>query len=330
MTATGPVPAPHVGFLVVGSPRSGTTLVQRLACEIPGVAMPPETHFFSEFAGPLLTRRSFPLDGAALDEELERYLALPSSQGLALDAGAVVEDLGGRCDRPLALFEALVRHLSGPGEIYGEKTPGHLLWWRPIQRAAPHMHFVAVVRDPRAVVASQLTMPWEQNTELRPWRTRAHLGVATLWALLAQQVRALAGAVGPERCLVLRYEDVVADPDAARAGIASFLGRPAPTRLQEVPSSIVLPWETWKHGALASVSSDRVAGWRSDLDTDRARQVSVVCRSEMRRLGYGDDLPGPVAQAWGRIALGPGEALRQRRLRRTYGGYLEAIDRRRL
>lgn len=41
------LPAP--AFLIVGTPRSGTTLVQRLASELPGVAIPPETHFFSLF-----------------------------------------------------------------------------------------------------------------------------------------------------------------------------------------------------------------------------------------------------------------------------------------
>jgi len=50
---------PEVGrrgpdFLIVGSARSGTTLVQRLACELPGVAMPPETHFFDIFLRRLL------------------------------------------------------------------------------------------------------------------------------------------------------------------------------------------------------------------------------------------------------------------------------------
>ena len=38
--------AADVSFLMVGTPRSGTTLLQRLACELPGVGMPPETHFF--------------------------------------------------------------------------------------------------------------------------------------------------------------------------------------------------------------------------------------------------------------------------------------------
>ena len=33
-----------------GTPRSGTIVTQRLCCELPGVVMPPETHFLHLFA----------------------------------------------------------------------------------------------------------------------------------------------------------------------------------------------------------------------------------------------------------------------------------------
>ena len=37
----------ELSFLVVGTARSGTTLVQRLCCELPRVWVPGETHFWS-------------------------------------------------------------------------------------------------------------------------------------------------------------------------------------------------------------------------------------------------------------------------------------------
>ncbi|MGH9018593.1 MAG: sulfotransferase, partial [Acidimicrobiales bacterium] len=126
MTATAPAGA--VQFLVVGSPRSGTTLVQRLACEIPGVAMPPETHFFTRFAPHLVDHYRFPLRGPALVAAVADFAAL-HTEGLAVDVDAVVDDMQGTCTRPLQLFDALVRHLAGPAQVWGEKTPGHLVWW---------------------------------------------------------------------------------------------------------------------------------------------------------------------------------------------------------
>ena len=67
------IPTDRVGFLVVGSPRSGTTLLQRLSCEIEGVRMPPETHFFSDFVWGLVHRAKFPLPMPDLRKEIERF-----------------------------------------------------------------------------------------------------------------------------------------------------------------------------------------------------------------------------------------------------------------
>ena len=52
-----------VDFLIVGTPRSGTTLVQRLACELPGVGMPRETEFWLGYRSSPLRTASFPLEG---------------------------------------------------------------------------------------------------------------------------------------------------------------------------------------------------------------------------------------------------------------------------
>jgi hypothetical protein len=319
----------RVGFLVVGSPRSGTTLVQRLACEIPGVRMPPETHFFSEFVSGLMARRRFPLDADAIADEMGRFLILDSARGLHVDTPALVRDLGGTCASPYALFDALVRQLAGPAEVWGEKTPDHLLWWRPLAQAAPWLRFVVVVRDPRAVVASNLAMPWRQDGRIPAWGEQVHLAFAALWARLQRQVMAMEHTVDPGRRLVLRYEDVVDDPDAARRRIAVFLGRPPDAGLQAPPEDMVLPWEGWKAAALGPVTADRVTSWHETLGARRAADVAALCRSGMRHFGY-DGAPGPVdaAVAWAR--LGPRNCARLVRYRRAYDGYLGAIDRRRL
>lgn len=318
----------HVGFMVVGSPRSGTTLVQRLACELPGVRMPPETHFFSQFAPGLQARRRFPLGRGELTEELSRFAGLDTSRGLDVDVDAVVEDLGGTCPSPFALFDSVVRQVSGTAELWGEKTPDHLLWWRPLARAAPWVRFVAVVRDPRAVVASNLGMPWSEDRRLPAWGESLHLAFAVHWAVAQRQTDVMRHELGPERCLVLRYEDVVADPSAARSRIAGFLGRPASPAPDEVPAEIVPDWEPWKLDALAPVDPTRADTWRQALDGRRARQVTAVCRSGMRRFGYGDDAPNLAETALGLAGLGPRGLARVVRYRTTVEGYVRVIDRR--
>lgn len=318
----------RIGFLVVGSARSGTTLVQRLICELPGVRMPPETHFFSQFAPKLLERREFPLNAEQISEEVASFAALDTSRGLEIDTEAVVAELGGTCARPFDLFDALVRQLSGPAEMWGEKTPDHLMWWRPVARSAPWVRFVAVVRDPRAVVASSLQMPWTGDSRMPAWGDDVHLAFAERWACLQRHLSAMQIELDPSRTMSVRYEDVVADPDGTRAALAEFLGRPAPSALQAPPAQIVQPWEPWKRDSLGPVTKDRLHTWNEALGTRRSREVAAVCHRGMRELGYdGATARAPLrASTW--LAMGPRAIARLLRYRRAYEGYLERIDQR--
>ncbi|WP_143737463.1 sulfotransferase [Microbispora sp. GKU 823] len=195
---------PRLSFLVVGTPRSGTTVTQRLCCELPDVAMPPETHFLHLFAPGLLARRRFPLTWPEVRDELSRFEALPTSAGLRLDRARMFELLGPRCDRLIDLFSALVVALCSPCSLtarYGEKTPEHLLWWRAMTSADPALKIVGVVRDPRAVAASHRAVPWG---------IRDPGELAEEWAFDQRSLRAARHRLGPRRCLVVRYEDLVA------------------------------------------------------------------------------------------------------------------------
>ena len=261
-------------FVIVGTPRSGTTLVQRIASEIPEVVVPPETHVLSRFLPDLLARRSFPLQGPALRDEVDRYLALPTSRGLPTSRDAVVTTAGGRCERPLDLYVAVVRAMTGEAALVGEKTPEHLPWWRPLTRALPDLRVVAVVRDPRGVMASHAEVPWGI-------RSAGHL--AEQWRLDQQQVLA-ATREREDLTLVLRYEDVVGGPDQARRRLARFLGAD-PGRVVD-PDEIVLGWEWWKQRASRPVEADRAARWHQALRPEVADEVASVAGTVMERFGY--------------------------------------------
>ncbi len=194
-------------FVIVGTPRSGTTLVQRLASELPGVRVPPETHFFVHFATDLVGRRTFPLAGETLRNEIGRFAGLDTSRGLDLDEEAIVRHLGGTCERPVALFGAIVRDLAGDAALYGEKTPDHLLWWRPLSEALPQLRIISVVRDPRAVVNSNKAMPFGMGS---------CAALAERWNADQAQVEDMRRVLGPARTLAMRYEHIVEDTDGAR------------------------------------------------------------------------------------------------------------------
>lgn len=222
---------------------------------------------------------------------------MEASRGMDLDPAAVTSALGGECRSALDLFVAIVRLLAGRAELYGEKTPNHLLWWRPLSRALPHLRVVAIVRDPRGVVASYASMPFGMDV---------HAALAEAWVRDQRHVLAARRDLGAERCLVLRYEDVVAEPDLARDRLKELLGRastpdgaePAAPRPVEA-DRLFMPWETWKASAAGPIVRTRVDAWRDELLPKEAARIAWICRREMRTFGYEPDPRG----AWIRNAL---------------------------
>jgi Sulfotransferase family len=286
-------------FLVVGTPRSGTTLVQRLASELPGVAVPPETHFFTEFSTALLRRHRFPLEGDALRAAVDDYAGRRYLRDVPFDPATVVADLDGRAGSPVDLYAAVVRHLAGDGaEVVGEKTPGHLLWWRPLSTAIPGLKLVVVVRDPRAVAVSHVRLGWSGD----------HVKPAQRWNDDRRRSSAAERALGPSRVLVVRFEDVVADPTAARSRLAGFLGIvPGPTGESAEAGLHVPAWETWKAGAAGPVDASAADRWRDELSPRGSAEVAAVCARGMAALGY------DAAPAGRRPALAPAVAARRLR-----------------
>jgi hypothetical protein len=269
----------RLAFLIVGTPRSGTTLVQRLASEHPDCSVPPETHFFVHFY-PQLVRSgvTFPLGGRALRKCLEDYSKLPTSEGLSLRPDDLLNDHPEAGSRPVSLFAAIVRHLAGPSRRVGEKTPDHLLWWKPLARADDQLQFIWVVRDPRGVVASSLNVPWGMNSpSLLAQRWRLDIGA------LYKARRALE----PDRLSVVRFEDVVHDPEGQRASIWQFLHLPTGIPSRQVDESMLRkPREEWKGLAAGPISETRSAAWQEELPTEVSELVESICRREMNDFGY--------------------------------------------
>ena len=299
---------PDPAFFIVGTPRSGTTLVQRLVCEISGVEVPAETHFFSSrwkgstpYAAGLTRRRRFPLHGLELAEELQIFKDLHTSKVLELDIDDITNRLGGRCDSVAQLFSAILWHLAPSASIIGEKTPAHLQWWLPIATAWPRVRFIGVVRDPRAVITSLQRVPWTTGSPAQQARR---------WAADQRELRRAASKLG-ERLMVVRYEDAVSDPDTIRKHLASFLGVPYVRRSEDDVRRIMSPLqaEPWKERVQGAITAERIDVWKESLAPPEARRIASICRSQMRRFRY------PVDDAWSLPA--PADLWRDLRLRIT-------------
>jgi hypothetical protein len=264
-----------IRVFAVGSPRSGTTLLQRVLAERVGLVTLRESFLVSrvQSRSRYLRRAGFARRGAAASaaEGLGRPLDPVPVPARWRTAGVVRAAAG--------TLDAMAVEAGAPGWV--EKTPRHLRHV-PLLTAACHPRFVHIVRDGADVAVSVVAISGRQPER---WSGgRSGLDAARRWA--ADVDEHLRWADHPDHAFV-RYEDLVAETDRWAAALAGWLGTPL-VRRTVAPGEIALASEPWKLAAL-----DEVSATTTTVTTDR------VAAAEALRA---DPEVGPVLAAAGERA----------------------------
>ena len=278
-TTVGSDPSVAPVFLV-GCPRSGTTLLQRLLDAHPLIAIAPETHFIRRFWEQ--RDRYGDLRGDdAFARAVEDLLAIPEAVDMHLD-GDAFRAAAAEIDRSFAALFALLLQCFGArrgARVIGEKTPNHLLYMPTLQSFFPGARFIHIVRDPRAVVLSWRTVPWS---------TGSVGGDARVWRRYIRTARKQPPRWG--KLHVVRYESLVTAPELALHRICRFVGvnfdRAMLAFHERGSNAIDFEREPWKRGAAFAVYKSATDEWRERLSREEMGQIEeIVCR-EMLWLGY--------------------------------------------
>lgn len=197
--------------VIVGVPRSGTTLLRLMLDAHPELAIPPETGFLMEpqiagaTAADVIARlmMDYPVGAPAWrDFGIERDVFLRSVQ--RLHAGARLPDI-------LRLFYRLYADKHAKPRS-GDKTPLYVMHMRTVAAVLPETRFVHIVRDGRDVALS-----WSK-TWFAPSRDLPEL--VGRWAAMIRHARAEADGL---LYLEVRYEDLIREPAATLARICRFI-----------------------------------------------------------------------------------------------------------
>ena len=197
-------------FFIVGSARSGTTLLRTILNAHPDVAVPPESRFITE-----LWRNEEEVQVEELLGELEQHRLFGVWE---LDIDQVREEVA---EIPRALYvdvlEAAYRAWakSKGKTCWGDKTPRYIEQIPLLAGLWPEAKFIHQIRDGRNVVMSYADVPFGPKTLGKAadlWRKRVSLGLAH------------GRPLGPERYLEIRYEEFTADPTNQTMALCAFLG----------------------------------------------------------------------------------------------------------
>ena len=269
-------------FFILGSPRSGTTLLVQILNRHSRLFIPPETEFFyllnryGLLNRPFGAMRALRFIDAYLASRPASMLGLPELPGLRQ---RLLENASSYREVFIRLMDILNEPSGKPR--WGEKTPHHLHVGEAILAEFPQAPVLAVLRDGRAVTRSRLQKTnWEQNL----------FGAAKLWRNDSQRLRRLLRNHG-ERILIVRYEDLVRDPKPVIAQVCEFIGETFEPRMLESVESIEPRFQayygqSWMAKSKGAIDPSRMEAWRTAFSRRELSLINHVQRSELRHWGY--------------------------------------------
>ncbi len=201
----------------VGCGRSGTTLLRNIFDSHSALAMTHESHFI----GPLARVRSRYESEAGFDSDA--FVADLFGDANFVRQGLEVEAVRAALDRARpksyagAVRAVFAAYAERDGKkLYGDKTPGSVTQIELLAELFPEAKFVHIIRDGRAVALSYLERP--------EWGPETMAEAANHWKNRVRRGRVAGQAIGADRYMEVRYEDVVADPETVARTVCDFLG----------------------------------------------------------------------------------------------------------
>jgi len=284
--------------VIVGAPRSGTTLLRYMIDAHPEVAIPPETGFLA-FA----PRVSYSGGTVSREALFELITTCPPEAPAWDDYGIGAEDFRRELERvdPFntsegfrAFYRLYARRHEKPR--YGEKNPRYCEHIPAIEALLPEAHFVHIIRDGRDAALS-----------LRPLWFAPGQDIETL----AQHWRRLVSCGREAGCrarayMEVRYEELVRTPEAVLRKICEFVAldfdpimlrywERTPERLKEhrtrrQPDGRVLITHEERVAqqrlTMSPPEPERILRWKKEMTASEQGEFLAVAGGTLAELGY--------------------------------------------
>lgn len=206
-------------LFIVGAGRSGNTLMRRILVAGGEIHIPPETYVLGTMVS--LFRRSQHLGWRQqVHLALAQFEFHPEFEAFGIELRALANQLSSLVpdQRSLAaLLAGFYRfHAASIGSAalrWGDKTPLNVYAMERLLRVFPDALFIHMVRDGVDVVASYVETGLMESFE----------DAAVRWTTSLRAAEKFAHS-HPDRCLTVRYENLVSEPGAEAAAASAFSG----------------------------------------------------------------------------------------------------------
>ncbi|HEX2240736.1 MAG TPA: sulfotransferase [Actinomycetota bacterium] len=263
-------------FFVVGSARSGTTLLRLMLNAHPEIAVPPESRFIVElWSGAETVDRDRFLQALAGHKRFRVW-------DLPIEAVAnELDDTTARVRYADAIEGAYRAYAHVQGKTrFGDKTPRYVEHIDFLADLFPQARFVHLVRDGRNVALSYGGVPFGPKNVAKAadlWRRRVGAGIKS------------GRKLDQGRYLELRYEDLTAEPHAQVRILCDFLGivfDEGMLQYTERARDAVLARSAENNPHLLEGTKAGVREWQREMPTRHVEIFEAVAGPELEQLGY--------------------------------------------
>lgn len=277
--------------VVLGVGRSGTSLVHSMLHAHPEIVLLPETHFFRQYVGPVLSRMWIDVRGARHFKQVlerDRYFCRAG-----IETGNLLAPFfSGKMDFTVAaahrrllvcyLEKYLPDKKSDAPVRVGFKDPRLIDFLPALGNVYPKATVVHIIRDPRDVLVSRRKAEWS--------RGRSDLSHIFAYRLQMGRGRRTGTRVFGDQYLELRYEDLLAAPRVALKRVCAHVDIPFRERMLHFTDSaeelVAEDERAWKKETTNPLDQNNTGNWEGEVDAGTLELVERFCVRAFPDLGY--------------------------------------------
>jgi hypothetical protein len=272
-------------FFIVGSERSGTTLLMVILGAHSRLSVPEVTWYYPRFRAFLNTYGNLrePAAFRTLVSEMVFGLKTPFF-GKAWNPRTIVDEIVTSAEEPSfrGSFAAILsRVATEEGKVrWGEKTPHNLYYVREILEDFPDARFVHLIRDGRDVAVEQIRSAFGPTNVFT---------AAGIWKRTHEAAARWRAELGADQWLDVRYETLVAEPEREVRRVLDFLGEAYESATLEFHRGEIAQRraQTRDHRPLGGPVSVKYTGlFRHYLSQWEQEVFAGVAGGELQQAGY--------------------------------------------
>lgn len=280
-------------FYVMAIGRSGTTLLANILDAHPNIVVPPESFFVLHLERKYRhitdwndkTIKNF-IEDVYVDRPFRLMWKVPrNTVEEAFMQHPKVANFNEACNRIRASYKASFK--TKTIELLGDKHPIYSNFCKRMMRINPDAKLIHMVRDPRGTGSGQI------NT----FNRKDALSVGYLWARYNKNLLDLK-TIYPNNYYLLKYEDLVLQPEKTVQSLCSFLEIEFDEKMMEYRKNTIKRFESYteaikkKHQSLMKpIDAKMVEKWKTKLTKKQIAQLEFAAFDVASQLKYDFEKP---------------------------------------